>query len=329
MSSNIKILFIADNSGIDYQCHCLFHGLHELKGIIVYTLNEQSFMYTDYPVSERGKLYGMGFSISCRISPEKRIIHEQEIAIDNIKRHFYDIVIYGGINRCLDLWDEIKASYSKNEIICIEGSDFMHPYLNLKLNIGSSILKYIGNKKAIDVCQWVKATKDTYYECLRHAILFKRELHENYVGECMPINFAIPKENIVEKVPSKSKTMAYIVPGKIETYIYKTEEDYYKGYQDAYWGTTIKKAGWDCLRHYEILCNGCIPYFPNIDKCPNTIMVNFPKKIISYTNGLYEHGVTGGEEIDYYCQLLLDYTRSYLTTEQLAKYVLSTIGINK
>jgi hypothetical protein len=29
-----------------------------------------------------------------------------------------------------------------------------------------------------------------------------------------------------------------------------------------------KKGGWDCLRHYEIIGNGCMPYFENIEKCP-------------------------------------------------------------
>lgn len=321
----LNILFISSSRGIDYQCHCLFHGLNELDNVVVYTLNDQPYMYSDYPLEKRKDLYGMGFSIACRISPEKRRLHSKEIALDNIHNHFYDLIIYGEIDRCLDLWDVVKTCYSKNEVVCVEGSDYMHPYLSLKLNLGSKILKYTRYKKAIEVSNWVKRTRETYYECLQHSILFKRELHTNYVGECLPINFAIPKNNIVKEIPNKSRVMAYIVPGKIETYIYKNEEDYYKGYQDSYWGTTFKKAGWDCLRHYEILCNGCIPYFPDIDKCPDSIMVSFPKNVIKYTNKLYEKGITEGSELDYYVRLLLDYTQKNLTTEALANYVLSCV----
>lgn len=322
----MKILFISSSRGIDYQCHCLFHGLCELKDVTVYIVNDQPFMFTDYPIERKSELYGMGFSISCRVPSNKRIVHEKAKALKNIETHYYDLVIYGEISRCLDLWDTVKNHYLKNEIICVEGSDFMHPYLNRKLKYGSTILKPFGYKKAIEVHDWVKRAEQTYYECLKHATVFKRELHRNYIGECFPINFAIPKDNIVKDVPLKNRTMAFIVPGKIDTYIYKTEEDYYKGYQDAYWGTTYKKAGWDCLRHYEILCNGCIPYFPDIARCPETIMVTFPKSIIKYTNIIYENEKYDHEELNYYIRLLLDYTREFLTTEALAKYVLSCVA---
>ena len=135
MSHNI--LFIADSDRIDYQCHCLFHGLCELSSITVYLLNDLPYMFSDYPIENRASLYGMGFSISCRISPQKRKMHDAQTARDNIKKLFYDIIIYGGIDRCLDLWDVVKLYYNRTEIICVEGSDFMHPYLNAKLYLGS------------------------------------------------------------------------------------------------------------------------------------------------------------------------------------------------
>ena len=33
------------------------------------------------------------------------------------------------------------------------------------------------------------------------------------------------------------------------------------------------------MRHYEILANGCLPYFINIDKCPGPTMASFPKQL--------------------------------------------------
>ena len=38
------------------------------------------------------------------------------------------------------------------------------------------------------------------------------------------------------------------------------------------------KGGWDCLRHYEILMNGCIPLFLDIKNCPKDTISTLPKK---------------------------------------------------
>jgi len=83
-----------------------------------------------------------------------------------------------------------------------------------------------------------------------------------------PITFSIPKEKIVSKVPFKTKLVSDMIPGDIKTYIYYTEKDYYNEYRQSMFAITFKKGGWDCMRHYEILANGCIPYFQNLEECP-------------------------------------------------------------
>ena len=99
--------------------------------------------------------------------------------------------------------------------------------------------------------------------------------------ETLPISFSIPKSKIVKQVPKKDKMIAYIIPGDQKTYIYDSEKEYYADYQRSYFAhTKKKKAGWDCMRHYEILANGCIPIFENIDSIPPNTMTNFPKKFL-------------------------------------------------
>jgi len=112
-------------------------------------------------------------------------------------------------------------------------------------------------------------------------IYFKRELISNNVKNVYPINFAIPKEKIIHTVNLKPlNVLAPLIPGKISSYIYKNEQDYYQSYQNSIFALTYKKVGWDSLRHYEILMNGCIPLFLNIDKCPEKILTNLPKKLL-------------------------------------------------
>lgn len=333
----LNILFVACSGEIDYECHCLFHGLHELKNTTVYTLNDQPYMFADYPSEKRRLLYGMGFTIAAKIDPFKKHHQSKEEVEKCIMQHFYDLVIYGSIHRCLDLWDLVRDHYKKEEIICVDGEDWITPncYANFDYNVRMlefklPLYKYLGKEKSANFTKFllkeINRREEILNKCISCAIVFKRELNLNLYPQVKPISFAIPSSIIVNKSPVKSRRLAFIQPGKPETYIYKTEEDYYKGYQESYWGLTTKKAGWDCLRHYEIMANGCIPYFPDIYECPNEIMVDFPKEIIKYTNYLFDNNVQGGWEVKYYLNQLVDYTRAYLTTKELANYVLSSLS---
>ena len=147
-----------------------------------------------------------------------------------------------------------------------------------------------------------------------------------------PISFSMPPEKIVASVPTKTRLLAHIIPGDLSTYIYKTEEDYYKGYQDSYFGITGKKGGWDCMRHYEILANGCIPLFCNIWDLPPKTMVNFPRDIIAKTNKIYVELLdkpleeSDKQRLNAHIEELLSYTRTYLTTTRAAQNILDSIG---
>jgi hypothetical protein len=70
-------------------------------------------------------------------------------------------------------------------------------------------------------------------------------------------------------------------PRNKETYIFKDEASYYQDYQYSKFAVTTQKAGWDCMRHYEIMGNGCIPLFPDIAHCPRFIMMKFPKALVT------------------------------------------------
>ena len=42
----------------------------------------------------------------------------------------------------------------------------------------------------------------------------------------------------------------------------------------------MKKAGWDCFRHYEIIASGSMPYFLDIERLPSHTMQNFPVHLV-------------------------------------------------
>ena len=148
-----------------------------------------------------------------------------------------------------------------------------------------------------------------------------------------PINFSIPKEKICNEYTEKTKILSDLIPGYLHTYIYNTEEDYYNEYKKSYFAITKLKGGWDCMRHYEILANGCIPYFLDINMCPINTMVFLPKELIIQGIILYNNKFNNKkidelteETINKYNILrtkLLDHTKKYLTTEKMSEYILN------
>lgn len=151
-----------------------------------------------------------------------------------------------------------------------------------------------------------------------------------------PITFSIPNSKIVDNIPKKTKVLSNLIPGDISTYIYQNESDYYNEYQCSLFAITTKKGGWDCMRHYEILANGCIPYFPNIENCPSNTMALLPKNLILEGNQLYEKyrninindfSIEQINECNSLIQKLLNYTRNILTTKKIATYILEKTNL--
>jgi hypothetical protein len=145
-----------------------------------------------------------------------------------------------------------------------------------------------------------------------------------------PITFSIPEEKIIKSFPKKKRLLSNLIPGYLKTYIYYTEKDYYEEYQGSYFAMTIKKAGWDCMRHYEILANGCLPYFPGIEDCPLYTMVMLPKHLILKSNKLFEKMKKSIQlNLKEYSELwieMMTYLQEYLTTKKVSLSILHRSG---
>jgi len=314
----------------DYMHDIVLHGLREIYGNSVIDYPGVWYMYRDevkkrnYDVSN---LWGKGFTLYNLLSNYQQI---DRTDIENkIKANYFDFIIFGSIDKAQLFFD--KAINSKSKIIFVDGND--SPFINEQIT-----------------------DKGVY---------FKRELISDNIKNVYPINFAIPKEKIIHTINSKPlNILAPLIPGKYSTYIYENEQDYYQSYQNSVFALTYKKMGWDSLRHYEILMNGCIPLFLNIDKCPEKILTNLPKKLLSeifiqyswilnqffptniykkkflsiekfflYFINLFKKKYDTATLINTYPELfeikkkMIDYTKKNLTTEKIASNMISdTIG---
>lgn len=278
----MRMLYIHKGDAPDYQCDMILHGGREFLGEAFIDARKSWFMYKTRR-HELRKIYGKGFTIYGLLEDTGI---DRSCIREKILDKYYDIVIYGSVHRDLSFWREVSSTYKPSEIIFIDGED--HTFL-----------------------------RD---DIVGKGIYFKRELV--YKSELVhPVNFCIPERLIVSDIPPKERMLATVVPGDRGTYIYERQEDYYKDYRESYFGLTMKKGGWDCCRHYEILLNGCIPMFPGLEQCPGQTMTFFPKKLVLESNRLLDSFCS--DEYWEYNTLLLEHTRRYLTTKAVFQYILS------
>ncbi|WP_143020679.1 hypothetical protein ACQ86K_17620 [Mucilaginibacter sp. P19] len=248
-------------------------------------------MYTSLLTDEQKHLYGKGFSLYGLLAPEIKNVPPINDVLNRIREGYYTYIVYGSVQQCKLFLDLVIENYSSDKIIFIDGED------------RTSIVKELTTKG--------------YY--------FKRELI-NSTPTVYPIGFAIPAKKIVKTIPQKSREWAINYPGKLHTYIHKTEDSYYFDYQTSKFAVTFKKEGWDCLRHYEILANGCLPYFKDLHECPDKTLTNLPKDILLKIKAKIESGTPfSDEEYSETVNGLLEFTTQNLTTEALVDYVFKVV----
>jgi hypothetical protein len=156
---------------------------------------------------------------------------------------------------------------------------------------------------------------------------FKQVFIDSVPNNLHPINFSIPECKISPTIPMKVKLLSSIIPGDRSAYNFKTETDYYTEYRISMFAKTCKKSGWDCMRHYEIIANGCIPYFTDLELCPKDTMTLLPKDLLRQGNALYERMRISYTDNDLYEYIelnrkLMICLKMNLTTRKMANYIL-------
>lgn len=297
----MKILFITKGTGIDYLNDTVFHGLVSLYGDDVIDSNYQWYL-SKCDELRLSNLYGKGFTIGNNL--EHRINLDRSNLEDKIAQHYFDIIIYGSIWRCDDYYDLVAQHYSFNNIIILDGED--HPYINTKYKKG---------------------------------LYFKRELFfyynicssfNSYPLNVFPISFSIPESKFMNINSNKIYFDSPMSPKNINSYIYENEIEYYKQYNESYFGYTTKKGGWDCMRHYEIIAAGCLPFFDNYEYCPKYILTNWPSSLQYDVNQFYFNVECNGDELNIYLYYKLlqdfyDYAKNNFKTTDIANYIISKI----
>ena len=298
----MKILYICSNERsdqfpwlIDYQNDSLLYGLKELFGDDVVDVNRRHNLYWDYSDENVASEYGRGFTYTRLLDSDKT---DRDDITKKIKNKYFDLVIYGSAWRCLDYHELVLENYKCSQIIYVDGED--SPKFN-------PVIKQKG-------------------------LYFKRELmfeHNQEFQDCFnrvsTISFAFPTKKITLGT-KKDRKLAYSDPRDRKTYVFNKEIDYYQDYQFSKFAITMKKAGWDAMRHYEIMGNGCVPLFLYMPECPRTIMYRFPKALLTKFLFFYENNFKWLEKnYDELSNDLFTHFKKFNTTKALGEYLIKDI----
>jgi hypothetical protein len=85
----------------------------------------------------------------------------------------------------------------------------------------------------------------------------------------------------------------------------------------------MKKGGWDAMRHHEIIAAGCMPYFAEIESCPEQTLFNFRRPYFEQARHL--HDTWPQYKASYYTILANMQLNCLMTTESIARRVLDLL----
>ena len=285
----MRILYIVWDQGVDYLSDTVLIGLVK-NGHEVIDTNYREYLgpITD---EQRANYYGRAFSIGGTLSAERKSLDRTNIE-EKIKDKYFDLIIYGNPYRSFDYFDLVTSCYPKNRVVFLDGEDggYINPFL------------------------------------IEHGRYFKREKTSSWY-DTVPISFSMPKEKFfLNPIFEKTQFEAYITPLDKSTYIYTNEEDYYNDYRTSIYGYTMAKGGWDCMRHYEIVANGCLPFFNKYEDKPSYVMTKWPSDLQTEANYMY-HNFTD-DSYERAKKLTTEFTRyayENLTCENVAKEMISKL----
>lgn len=268
-----RILFLtADHE--DYLADALLHGLRTLLGADVVDHPKAEFLYDTYPRERRGALYGRGFTLY-GLLPDIDV--DRHRPLERARAGEFDLVVFADIWSSFGRFAQLAPELEDTPLAVLDGADRQEPY------------PYAGK-------WWRKRAWWTLPRAHTRALYFKRELTPltgwfrsflllppplaarlPSVRRMREISFSFPAEKVLTSPGGRRERLLarHVVDPEVAarlglgtSYAFGGEADYYADLQAARFGITVKRAGWDCLRHYEQAANGCVPCFRELDRKP-------------------------------------------------------------
>ncbi|MFN7132027.1 MAG: hypothetical protein ACK4N5_08085 [Myxococcales bacterium] len=260
----------------DYLADGLLHGLRALLGADVVDYPKAERLYVSATPAQLARVRGRAFTLYGLLD---------DVAIDRshvfarMAAGEFDLVVFSRIWSQFGLFAELLPRLGRTAVAVLDGEDSPAPYPYAGRWWREPSLWSVPRAHA----RFPYFKREWTPETLRHR-LFK--LVPASVASALPLmrnlrrtSFSIPEEKITRVLAPRARRfpkhvvdaeLAARIPGASERYAFASEAAYYEDLQQAQFGVTTRRAGWDCLRHYELAANGCVPLFRDLAKKPAT-----------------------------------------------------------
>ena len=289
----IKILYI-NTPNQDYLPDSILLGLKSLVDL---------FDVDEYPVkhilykedkSDNNNIRGFGFTLYNLLSNSLKKEFKHDFGKKNISQ--YDYVIFSSIHRQYGIYYQLYPYLEKNKTLIFDGEDIPNIFPFSGYFFKKPYYWFIPRPHRYFKYYKREITEKTLYYL--HYLLVPQFIgkHLKLPKNILPTSFSIPSEKVIKSIPVKTKLfprhivdeeVCNNVPDSVSKYAFTNELEYYNDLQTSKYGITTKRAGWDCLRHYEIAANGAVICFKNLQLkptycAPHGLIPDF--NCISYTD---------------------------------------------
>jgi hypothetical protein len=274
-----KVLLITPNCE-DYLSDALLHGFRSLLKDNLIDYPKQEIMYSNCNKIMTEKVRGNGFTLYSGLLDDILI---DRLVEGKVQTQKFDLIIIGDIWRCFGQFVQLLPYLNFQNTIILDGADTPQPYPFAGYwwrkpywwFLPKAHTRFLYFKR-----EWTSETiRNLYYQILPLSICQFIPVPKNFRS----IAFSIPEEKIISDLPSNLANKRKLFPkhivdaevaanvdGSLTSYAFEDEQEYYQDIQISKFGITTKRAGWDCLRHYEIAANGAVPCFRDLDLKPKT-----------------------------------------------------------
>jgi hypothetical protein len=262
----LRLLFLTDDRE-DYLADGVLHGLRSLDGVDVVDVPRKECLYVGgrrCRVAPELGVRGGGFTLYGLLQEPAGGIDRSQIW-RRLEASWFDAVVVGNVWRQWGLLLQWQALLAGTPLLLLDGDDDERLY-------PSSGTRYRQFGPLSGLRQLLAAPTCHY---------FKRELTERSRPwgrrlQLHPLAFAVPEEVIAAAVPTKAQRFpAHVVDAELQTliggstgYAFADEAAYRADLGGARFGITGRRAGWDCLRHYEIAAGGTVLCFRDLNRKP-------------------------------------------------------------
>ena len=285
----MKILFLTSTEE-DYLSDALLLGMRALHGSGCVDFPRRDILYADCPESAKERVRGNGFTLYGGLLPELEV--DRSHVRQKLGQAFFDLVVVSDIWRQWGLFQQWREVLAPSRTILCDGADSAQVYPHAgtwwrrpsRWLLPRATCGFLYFKR-----EWTEDSRFNLWHRLLPRAIRKRLPHHRGLRRTA---FSIPAAKILRVPTSKAKDFALHivdpevrtgVPGSSGNYAFSSEIVYYRDLQASRFGITTRRAGWDCLRHYEIAANGCVPCFRNLRDKPATCA---PHGLVAGTNCL-------------------------------------------